>query len=83
MSDDKEEVKVERLSLAERSYRNMVHFFSDELKQIHRGDKASNYLSDGQRRKLTDLGILNRNYGYGGCRLLLSEKTKKLLDLGN
>lgn len=81
MSDGEEGVKIDGVSLAERNYRNMIHFFREELRRIHQGEKASRYLNDYQRRKLTDLGILERNYGYGGCRLLVSEKARRLLNL--
>lgn len=69
------------VSLKEINFRNMVNFFSNELTSIHKGEKSSKFFNDSQRRKLKGLGILEQVYGYGGCRLLLSEKSKRLLGL--
>ncbi len=59
----------------------MVAYFSDELEKVHNGEKSSKFFNDKQRRKLKDLGILVESFGYKGKRLLLSEKTQKILGL--
>lgn len=61
--------------------RNMVAYFSDELVKVHNGEKSSKFFNDKQRRKLGDLGILVEIFGYKGKRLILSEKTLKILGL--
>jgi hypothetical protein len=67
------------LSLQEITTRNMVNFFSHELIRTHKGEKSSKFFNDKQRRKLKELGILEQVYGYGGKRLHLSKKTRKML----
>lgn len=71
---------IEGETLAEISFRNTVYFYKEELKQIGNGIKATKIFKDRQRKALVKAGILDREYGQGGCRLKLSKKTKQLLD---
>jgi len=64
----------------EQSFRNIVMFYSKELKLVDDGYKASLVFSDAQRKKLTRIGIFERVYLYRGCRLTLSEKTRQILE---
>ena len=64
----------------EQSFRNIVMFYSKELKLVGDGYKASLVFSDAQRKKMTRIGIFERVYLYRGCRLTLSEKTRQVLE---
>jgi len=48
--------------------------------KIDRGEKATKVFKDRQRKSLVKAGILNREYGQGGCRLRLSKKTRQILE---
>jgi len=72
--------RIEGESLAEISFRNTVHFYREELLKIDRGEKATKVFKDRQRKSLVKAGILNREYGQGGCRLRLSKKTRQILE---
>lgn len=63
----------------EQSFRNLVMFYSQELVQIERGRKASDFFSNHQRKKMVKQGVLKRVYVYGG-RLTLTNKTKNVLN---
>ena len=64
----------------EQSFRNIVMFYSKELKLVDNGHKASLVFSDAQRKKMTRIGIFERVYLYRGCRLTVSEKTRQILE---
>jgi hypothetical protein len=63
----------------EQSFRNIVGFYSRELKLISGGYKASRCFSEPQRKKLTKIGVLERVYIRQGCRLRLSDKARDVL----
>ena len=63
----------------EQSFRNLVMFYSRELKLIDDGHSPTKFFNDVQRKKLTNVGVLDRIYVYKGCKLILSEKAKVLL----
>ena len=62
------------------SMRNTIEFYQEELLKIEGGEKATDYFNDRQRKSLVKQGILVRVYGYGGCKLRLSDETKGFLD---
>ena len=64
----------------EQSFRNLVMFYHKELLYIDKGQKASKYFSDTQRRKMIRQGVLKRVYVHRGCRLRLTDKTKNVLN---
>ena len=62
------------------TFKNMVHFYHDELKRLLNGELATNVLTKGDRRVLRRLGILNlTGTGNTGRRLVVAPKTSKLL----
>lgn len=63
----------------EQSFRNLVMFYSKELILIEKGQSPTKFFNDAQRKKLTNVGVLNRIYVHQGCRLILSEKAKNFL----
>lgn len=63
----------------EQSFRNLVMFYSKELKLINDGHSPTKFFNDVQRKKLTNVGVLDRIYVHQGCRLILSEKAKTFL----
>ncbi|MCW4051251.1 MAG: hypothetical protein NWE89_16120 [Candidatus Bathyarchaeota archaeon] len=64
----------------EQSFRNIVMFYSKELKQVDAGLKSSVFFNEPQRKKLTKIGVFHRIYIHKGCRLLLSDKAKQVLN---
>jgi hypothetical protein len=64
----------------EQSFRNLVMFYHRELIYIDKGQKASDFFSDPQRKKLIKQGVLKREYVHRGCRLRLTDKTKNILN---
>ena len=72
--------RIEGKTLAEISFRNTVHFYREELMQIDKGVKATKVFKDRQRKSLVKAGILDREYGQGGCRLRLSKKARQILE---
>ena len=64
----------------EQSFRNLVMFYQKELLYIEKGQKASKYFTDTQRRKMQKYGVLKREYGLPGCRLKLTDRTKIILN---
>lgn len=65
----------------EQSFRNLVMFYHKELQYIGKGQKASKYFSDTQRRKMVKQGVLKREFVHRGCRLRLTDKTKNVLNM--
>jgi hypothetical protein len=65
----------------EQSFRNIVMFYQKELLHINRGKKASTYFSVPQRKKLTKIGVFEREYMRRGCRLKLTQKTIEVLSV--
>jgi len=47
---------------------------------VDKGEKATTHFTDGQRKALVKAGILVRIYGKGGCRLLLSNRARRVID---
>ncbi len=64
----------------EQSFRNLVMFYQKELLYIDKGGKASKFFSDPQRKKMLKHGVLKRVYLHRGCRLLLTDRTKNILN---
>ncbi|TFH16366.1 hypothetical protein E4H04_06730 [Candidatus Bathyarchaeota archaeon] len=64
----------------EQSFRNLVIFYQKELLYIDKGQKASDYFSDPQRKKLIKQGVLERIYVHRGCRLKLTNKANYVLN---
>jgi len=48
------------MSLEEQSFKNLVHFYRDELRQVVNGAKASDFFMLSQRRSLVLWGVLTR-----------------------
>jgi len=68
--------------LEEISFRNTVNFYRKELIELSEGGKATKIFKDRRRKAFVKTGILNREYGQGGCRLKLSKRTKQILKYG-
>lgn len=64
----------------EQSFRNLVMFYQKELLYIDKGQMASKYFSDTQRKKMLKHGVLKRVYVHRGCRLRLTDRTKNVLN---
>ena len=61
------------------SRRNAIHFYREELLKIENGEKATVHFNERQRKSLVRQGILVRVYGHGGCKLRLTEDTKRIM----
>ena len=61
--------------LDEQSFENLVRFYSEELRMIEQGERATNVLSPNVRGRLRDAGIL----AYGNMEWMITEDAKKLL----
>jgi hypothetical protein len=55
-------------------------FYHKELKFIDKGERASDFFSVPQRKKLVKIGVFERVHERQGCRLQLTNKTKKVLN---
>ncbi len=62
------------------SFVNAIMYYRRELMLVDKGEKATIHFTDRQRKALVKAGILVRVYGKGGCRLLLSNKARRVLD---
>ena len=58
---------------------NVITFYLEELLKIDRGEKATDYFHERQRKSLVKQGVLARSYGHGGCRLQLTNTTKQIM----
>ncbi len=58
---------------------NVIYFYLEELLKIDRGEKATEYFNERQRKSLVKQGVLARAYGHGGCRLRLTNTTKQII----
>ena len=65
---------------AEQTFRNIIRYYANELIQVENGTKASVFFNENRRRTFTKLGVFIRVYYRRGCRLILSEKAKLILD---
>ena len=63
------------------SLRNTIEFYKEELLKIEDGEKATIHFNERQRKSLAKQGILERKYGHGGCKLRLTDKAKKIINL--
>jgi len=63
------------------SLKNAIGFYQEELLKIESGEKATDHFNERQRKSLVKQGILERTYGHGGCRLRLTSKAKRIIDL--
>jgi len=66
-------------NLEAQSVTNVVHFYREELIKIDKGEKATEHFNERQRKSLVKQGVLERNYGQGGCRLELSKMTRRIM----
>jgi hypothetical protein len=67
------------MTLEQQSMVNIIHFYREELLKIEKGGKATEYFNERQRKALVKQGILIRVYGHGGCKLKLTEQTKRII----
>jgi len=67
------------LSFDDVSKRNTIDFYREELLKIEKGGRATDYFNERQRKSLVKQGILVRVYGHGGCKLRLTEETKRIM----
>jgi len=67
------------LSFDDVSKRNAIDFYREELLKIEKGGRATDYFNERQRKSLVKQGILVRVYGHGGCKLRLTEETKRIM----
>ncbi len=67
------------IDFEERSRRNVIHFYREELLKVDEGEKATEHFNERQRKSLVKQGVLTRTYGHGGCRLELTKQTKKII----
>ena len=58
---------------------NIILFYIEELLKVDKGEKATDYFNERQRKTLVKQGVLTRSYGHGGCRLHLTSKTKQII----
>ena len=58
---------------------NIILFYIEELLKVDKGEKATEYFNERQRKTLVKQGVLARSYGRGGCRLHLTSKTKQII----
>jgi hypothetical protein len=63
--------------LNELSFENLVRFYSEELRMIEQGERATNVLTPRVRGRLRDVGIL----AYRNMEWLITEGAKKLLSM--
>ena len=68
------------VSPREQSFVNAIIYYRRELMLVDKGEKATTHFTDRQRKALVKAGILVRVYGKGGCRLLLSNRARRVLD---
>jgi len=68
------------VSPKEQSFVNAIIYYRRELMLVDKGEKATTHFTDRQRKALVKTGILVRVYGKGGCRLLLSNRARRVLD---
>jgi len=68
------------VSPKEQSFVNAIIYYRRELMLVDKGEKATTHFTDRQRKVLVKAGILVRVYGKGGCRLLLSNRARRVLD---
>jgi len=61
--------------LNELSLENLVRFYSEELRSIERGERATNVLGSGVRGRLREVGIL----AYRNREWMITEEAKKYL----
>ena len=66
-------------SLEQQSMINVIYFYLEELLKIDKGEKATEYFNERQRKSLVKQGVLTRAYGRGGCRLRLTNTTKQII----
>jgi hypothetical protein len=67
------------LSFDDVSKRNAIYFYREELLKIEKGERATDHFNERQRKSLVKQGILVRVYGHGGCKLRLTEETKRIM----
>ena len=67
------------LSFDDVSKRNTIEFYREELLKIEKGERATDYFNERQRKSLVKQGILVRVYGHGGCKLRLTEEAKRIM----
>ena len=67
------------LSFDDVSKRNTIDFYREELLMIEKGERATYHFNERQRKSLVKQGILVRVYGHGGCKLRLTEETKRIM----
>ncbi|MFA9436920.1 hypothetical protein DRO27_01410 [Candidatus Bathyarchaeota archaeon] len=67
------------LSFDDVSKRNTIDFYREELLKIEKGERATDHFNERQRKSLVKQGILVRVYGHGGCKLRLTEETKRIM----
>lgn len=68
------------VSPKEQSFVNAVMYYRRELMLVDKGEKATTHFTDRQRKALVKAGVLVRVYGKGGCRLLLSNRARRVID---
>ena len=61
---------------------NVIYFYLEELLKIDKGEKATEYFNERQRKSLVKQGVLTRSYGHGGCRLRLTSTKPVWVDFG-
>ena len=71
--------KNQDLSFDDVSKRNTIDFYREELLKIEKGERATDHFNERQRKSLVKQGILVRVYGHGGCKLRLTEETKRIM----
>ena len=69
----------QNLSFDDVSKRNTIDFYREELLKIEKGERATDHFNERQRKSLVKQGILVRVYGHGGCKLRLTEETKRIM----
>jgi len=72
------------MNFEELSFRNLIHFYNDDLKRIKKGERASELLTERLRETLHKHGVLKRDGSLirqgQGCRTVLTEEANRVLE---
>ena len=65
----------------QQSLKNLVHFYREELQEVHEGKSIFKTLSHGVRRRLINSGIIYKKFRVGsGCRYFITGLGKEMLN---
>ncbi len=73
--------KEEMKKLEKQSIENMLIFYEEEIRSIAEGSSPSKFLTRPLIKRLTAVGILERNWGRKACKTTLSKKGREWYEL--